>query len=118
MKSSLPGIKLHPTKGSPSKPDKQLHIGRWLTTLHRALKPQDPTHGSLHLLATQDNVRGQSWSIKHSGRQLGGAPSMPGKQEHTALSLTVLHSELDPHGEGTHGDIGGNGFRSGRRPIH
>lgn len=94
-------------KGSPSKPDKQLQIGRWLTTLHRALFPHEPIQGSLHLFLTQDNDNGQSWSIKHSGRQFGGVPNIPITQEHTARFSTTLHSAFAPQGDGTHGDLDG-----------
>lgn len=94
---------LQPEKGSPSKPEMQLHIGLWLTALHCALKPHEPTQGSLHLLLTQAKLNGQSWSMEHSGRQFGGAPYIPGRQEHTARSPTALHSALAPHGEGTQG---------------
>lgn len=65
--------------------------------------------GSLHLFATQANVRGQSWSIRHSGRQFGGAPNIPTKQEHTARLSTALHSAFAPHGDGIHGVVGGAG---------
>lgn len=84
-------------------------MGRWLITLHRAFIPQEPAHGSLHLLPTHDNVRGQSWSIKHSGRQFGGAPNIPGRHEHTARLSETLQSAFDPHGDGIQGDTGGVG---------
>lgn len=45
--------------------------------------------------------------MAHSGRQYGGAPSIPVKQEQTGLKSTTLHSAFGPHGEGTHGLIGG-----------
>lgn len=105
----LPGIVLQPENGSPSKPVKQLQIGRWFTTLHWVLTPQEPTHGSLHLFPTQDNFNGQSWSIKHSGRQFGGAPYIPVRQEQTARFSTTLHSAFGPHGDGIHGETGGDG---------
>lgn len=66
-------------------------------------------HGSLHLFPTQDNFNGQSWLIKHSGRQFGGAPYIPVRQEQTALFSRTLQSAFDPHGDGIHGETGGDG---------
>lgn len=45
--------------------------------------------------------------MTHSGRQFGGAPNMPGKQEHTALSSTERHSAFGPQGDGMQGVAGG-----------
>lgn len=39
----------------------------------------------------------------HSGRQAGGAPTYSGRQEQTACSLSSLHCELGPQGEGWQG---------------
>ena len=47
--------------------------------------------------------------MTHSGRQFGGAPNIPVRQEHTGLPSTTLQSELAPHGDGTHGFVGGAG---------
>lgn len=44
--------------------------------------------------------------MTHSGRQFGGAPSIPCKQEHTGLLSITLHSALAPQGDGTHGLVG------------
>lgn len=41
--------------------------------------------------------------MTHSGRQFGGAPYIPGRQEQTARSSTTLHSAFAPHGDGTQG---------------
>lgn len=45
---------------------------------------------------------GHSLLLTHSGLQLGGAPMNSGEQEQEGASLTTLHSELGPHGEGSH----------------
>lgn len=42
----------------------------------------------------------------HSGRQLGGEPINPGKQEQDGESPIALHSEFAPQGEGWQGFIG------------
>jgi hypothetical protein len=49
--------------------------------------------------------------VVHSGRQLGTLPTKSGKQEQAAWTPITLHSELGPHGEGTHGlaSLGGIG---------
>lgn len=99
----LLGRWLQPAYGSPSYPSKHEHFGWWFWVAHSALKPQTPTHGSLHLWFTQALLDGQSWCITHSGRQLGGAPSIPGKQLQMARSWFSRHSALAPHGLGTHG---------------
>lgn len=36
-------------KGLPANPEAQMQFGVWLTTLHSALMPHDPGHGSWHL---------------------------------------------------------------------
>lgn len=74
--------------------------------------PQDPGHGSLHLLPTHAKCDGQSWLMTHSGRQLGGAPNIPGRQEQTARSSTERHSAFGPQGDGMQGVIGGFSFGS------
>lgn len=41
----------------------------------------------------------------HSGLQFGGELIKLGRQEQEAWSLTSLHSEFGPHGDGWHGFI-------------
>lgn len=77
--------------GSPVKPDKQLHIGLWLITLHVALIPQVPGQGSAHFCFMQAWLRGHSELLTHSGLHPGGLPIKSGKQEHTACSLNSRH---------------------------
>lgn len=48
--------------------------------------------------------------MEHSGRQLGGVPNIPGRQEQMARLLTGWHSAFAPHGDGIHGVLG---FSSG-----
>lgn len=69
------GFNLHCVYGSPSyDPEMQLHKGLWLTTLHNALTPHLPTHGSIQRSFWQALLLGHSESITHSGRQFGGRP--------------------------------------------
>lgn len=44
--------------------------------------------------------------MMHSGRQFGGAPSIPAKQEHTGLPSISLQSAFNPQGEGMQGVLG------------
>lgn len=71
--------------------------------------PHEPGHGSTHFNLRQAWLKGQSESMVHCGRH--GEPKNPGRQEHTAFSLSSdrRHSELGPHGLGWHGDTGGSG---------
>lgn len=61
-------------KGSPVSPLGQLQIGVWFKTLHSALIPQDPGHGSVHFSLIQAKELGHSELMLHSGLQLGGVP--------------------------------------------
>lgn len=79
-----------------------------MTTWHCASLPQDPGHGSLHLLFMQARFDGQSGFIIHSGRQFGGVPMYDDKHEHDGLLPEDIHWEFGPHGEGTHGFLGGS----------
>lgn len=45
--------------------------------------------------------------MTHCGRQAGGAPSVPGSQEHTARPPSLRHDECGPHGDGKHGSGAG-----------
>lgn len=74
-----------------------------MTTLQRALNPQEPTQGSLHFEPIHASRFGQSACIRHSGLQFGGAPNMPGRQEQTGRWSTTRHWELPPQGEGMQG---------------
>lgn len=118
IQEQLPGVGLQPENGSPWKPGRQAHTGWWLTTVHCALNPQEPAHGSRHLLCTHASLVGQSAWMMHSGRQLGGAPSMPDRQEQTGRLSTTRHSALEPHGDGTHGFIGLIGVLGAEEIIH
>lgn len=60
---------LHDWKGSPVKPGRQEHIGRWLTTSHWALEPQIPGQGSRQCWFWQARLLTQSELIRHSGLQ-------------------------------------------------
>lgn len=65
-----------------------------------------PGHGSTHLLFIQAWLLGQSGLITHSGRQFGGEPIYPVKQEHEGCLLCeARHCEFGPHGEGWHGSF-------------
>lgn len=50
--------------------------------------------------------------MTHSGRQFGGAPSIPVTHEQIARSPWTRHTELGPHGEGTQGFTGTGGTRA------
>ena len=69
-------------------PDGQEQVGLWLTTVQMALGPQLPGHGSTHFMLTQARAGLHSELTKHSGRQLGGDPTCPDKQEQTQTPLT------------------------------
>lgn len=68
------GFIIHCVYGSPSYPEMQLHTGLCLTTLHNALTPHLPTHGSMQRSFIHALLLGHSESITHSGRQFGGRP--------------------------------------------
>jgi hypothetical protein len=59
---------------------------------------------------------------KHSGRQFGADPIIPGKHEQTGKSPFTRHSEFDPHGDGMQGFTGrGAGVGSaltGEHPVN
>lgn len=100
----------HWVNGSPVYPVMQVQIGMWFWTLHSALKPQEPGHGSLHFSVIQAIVDGQSVLTTHSGLQLGGEPMKFCWQEHAGWLPTALHSELGPQGDGMHGLTGSTGW--------
>lgn len=55
----------------------------------------------MHALSTE-----HSELTVHSGRQPGGLPKYPGKQEQTETSPLDLHWLFGPHGDGIHGLLG------------
>jgi len=67
--SPLIGSILQDWNGSPTYPGKQVQTGTWLTTLHWALRPHTPGHGSRQWLAKHAKFDIQSLFIKHSGLQ-------------------------------------------------
>jgi hypothetical protein len=66
--------------------------GRLLTVLHSALIPQALIQGSRHFSRMHARLLGQSRSLVHSGRQLGGLPVYPVWQEQAYCSFRVTHS--------------------------
>lgn len=81
----------------------------WLTTLHLALEPHAPGHGSRHFWFTHARTDGHSGLMVHSGRQLGGAPIKPETQEQAGDSPRTTHSAFGPQGDGTQGLVGAIG---------
>lgn len=77
-----------------------------MTTLHSALAPHVPGHGSTHCCCTQALVSAHSELRRHSGLQLGGPPKYPFRQEQTGLGPSLLHSLYGPHGSGLQGSVG------------
>lgn len=71
-------------------------------TRQLVLLPHDPGHGSTHLRLIHALSSEHSEFVVHSGRQVGGTPTYPDKQEQTACSLTSRHCELAPQGDGWH----------------
>lgn len=59
-----------------------MQYGLWLIVLHKAFSPQVPGHGSRHFWFEHALFGLQSESIEHSGRQVGGDPMYPLRQEH------------------------------------
>jgi len=75
-------------------------MGIWLVTSHRALTPQVPGQGSMHLLRTQARSLGQSVFRTHSGRQeTYGSPWYSGIHEHWPFRQRALA----PQGDGLQG---------------
>ncbi len=85
-------------------------MGRWWITSQRALIPQVPGQGSLHLNLWQALFVGHSALTTHSGLQSGGAPWYSGKQEQTACPFLSTHLLFGPQGEGLHGLTGVGGI--------
>lgn len=98
----------HSINGSPVKPDEQLQIALWLTTLQMAFGAHtSATHGVLHCWLRQALSWAHSELITHSGRQFGGIPINSAWHEHTACWFTSWHWLYGPHGDGSHGFIRG-----------
>lgn len=74
------------------------------------LPPQEPGHGSLHLLLMHVNLAEQSSLITHSGLQFGGAPIYPSKHWHEGVPPLFRHIDEGPHGFGWHGSRGVSTF--------
>ena len=102
----------HLAKGSPVKPAAHVQIGLWFTTWQRALKPHVPGHGSWHFWLIQARFCGQSELTTHWGLHVGGEPTQPGWQEHTAWLSTTRHTLLGPHGLGKQGFAGQAGAKA------
>lgn len=80
-------------------------------TRHRAFGAHNPGQGLTHLLFKQDRLFGQSELARHSGRQAGGEPRKPAKQEQIGLPASpTLQLLLGPHGVGQHGVVGREGL--------
>jgi hypothetical protein len=67
-------------------------------TLHSALIPQLPAHGSAHFLLKQALSGGHSELAIHSGLQAGGEPMYCGKQAQIACPLDSLQLLKGPQG--------------------
>lgn len=93
----------HWTNGSPVYKDGQLHIGLWFTTLHCAINPHAPRHGSMHFWLLQALLRAQSVLMRHSGLQDGGAPLNPAMHAQIAWPFDARQWLFGPHGDGLHG---------------
>lgn len=96
-------IGIHRVNGSPVNLGRQVQMGLWFTTWHSALMPQVPRHGFIHFWFTQAWLSGHSELDIHSGLHVGGLPTNPGTQEHTAWEFISRHWLFGPHGEGLHG---------------
>lgn len=101
---------LQRVKGSPTRGEAQLQTGLWLMTLHWALKPHTPGHGSTHRVFTQARFLGQSELMVHSGRHPPtlALPKKPGRHSQMAEFLRFRHTVLIPHGDGLQGSRGGS----------
>lgn len=100
---------LQSANGSPSYPDGHEQTGTWLMTLHIALDPHEPRHGSTHFILIQALSLLQSVLITHSGLQFGGLPKNPKIQEHDGIPPISLHSAFSPQGDGKQGFMGSLG---------
>lgn len=69
----------------------------WFTTSQSADTPQEPGHGSLHLVLMHAKYWGQSESMTHSGlHPLYAFPIYPGRQVHLLLPPTKSQTALGP----------------------
>lgn len=78
-------------------------MGWWWITSQRALSPQVPGQGSVHLYLWQARFVEHSALTTHSGLQFGGDPWYSGRHEHTAFPFFSMHLLFGPHGDGVHG---------------
>ena len=68
--------------------------------------PHVPGQGSMHLFLWHALFEGQSELTTHSGRHATyGSPKYSGIQRHDPASLCLVHTALDPHGDGLQGSI-------------
>lgn len=98
---------VHWTSGLPVYPLVQVQIGLWFTVRHLVFNPQEPGQGSAHLLSMHALFWEHSELTVHSGRQVGGTPTNPSWQRHTACPLWTRQLLLGPHGDGSQGFSGG-----------
>ena len=96
---------MHLVKGSPTSGAGQLQMGLWFTTAQRAPSPHVPGHGSTQCMLMHACTCEHSAETTHSGRQPGGAPTYPGRHEHTAWPPWARHALLGPQGDGRHGSL-------------
>ena len=76
----------------------------WFLTSQWAFLPHKPGQGSIHFWFLHALSVGQSELRMHSGRQFGGEPIIPGKQEQSQRSPTFLGGlEYGPQGFGSQG---------------
>ena len=98
------GFNLHAVNGSPIYPSKQIHTGIWFRILQRALIPQSPGHGSIHLFLWHALLDGQSELTTHSGRHATyGSPYISSIHWHAAALFLCWQNAFEPHGEGLQG---------------
>ena len=75
-----------------------------MITLHSALTPHNPGHGSTHLFLWHALSDGQSALMVHSGLHATyGSPKYSSIHVHAAAPFLSEHRALDPHGDGLQG---------------
>ena len=85
-------------------------MGLWFCTVHWALRPHTPGHGSPHFWRMHACERGHSSLVTHSGRQpeKGSPRGKPGRHTHCATPPASRQSAFGPHGFGKQGyGVGG-----------
>lgn len=104
-----PTIKMQEINAFPDIFSGQLQMGKWLTILHSALRPQTSLQGSWHLCCIQALSREQSLLITHSGRQpTYGFPKYSGRH----VQIPALHWVFDPHKDSLQGSDGSVSVKS------